>query len=68
VLQSAQPREDGQAIPCVSHFVDFSIYVDAGELLLQTRYVDRFLALRETLFAIMVALPQLRQAVRRGAD
>lgn len=34
----------------VSDFFDFSIYVDADELLLQQWYVERFLRLRETAF------------------
>lgn len=34
----------------VSDFFDFSIYVDAGESLLKTWYVERFLRLRETAF------------------
>jgi type I pantothenate kinase len=50
VLQSAHPPEDGQAIPFVSDFFDFSIYVDADEALLRRWYVDRFLTLRETTF------------------
>ena len=50
VLQPAHPPRDGQAIPFVSDFFDFSIYVDADEELLRQWYVDRFLALRETTF------------------
>jgi type I pantothenate kinase len=43
---SRQPRE----IPFVSDFFDFSVYLDAGEDLLERWYVDRFLRLRETAF------------------
>jgi type I pantothenate kinase len=50
VLQPAPPPEDGQAIPFVSDFFDFSIYVDADEALLRRWYVDRFLTLRGTTF------------------
>lgn len=50
VLQPAHPPREGQAIPFVSDFFDFSIYVDADEGLLRRWYVDRFLALRETTF------------------
>src|ERR1044072_6363186 len=34
----------------VSHFFDFSIYVDAHESDIEQWYVERFLALRETVF------------------
>ncbi len=50
VLQPAHPPRDGQAIPFVSDFFDFSIYVDADEELLRAWYVERFLTLRETTF------------------
>src|SRR5215831_2830607 len=50
LLQSASPPPDGRAIPFVSDFLDFSIYVDADEALLRQWYVDRFLTLRDTTF------------------
>src|SRR5947207_2636904 len=40
----------GKAIPYVSDFFDFSVYIDAEEEVLQRWYVDRFLTLRETAF------------------
>jgi type I pantothenate kinase len=43
------PR-DGKAIPFVSDFFDFSIYLDADETDLHRWYVDRFLRLRQTAF------------------
>jgi type I pantothenate kinase len=42
--------KDGKAIPFVSDFIDFSIYLDADEDVLLTWYVNRFLALRDTAF------------------
>ncbi len=50
MLQSASLPPDGRAIPFVSDFLDFSIFVDADEALLRQWYVDRFLALRDTTF------------------
>jgi type I pantothenate kinase len=50
VLQTGRPPKDGKAIPYVSDFFDFSIYLDADEGILRTWYVDRFLTLRETAF------------------
>jgi type I pantothenate kinase len=50
VLQTGRPPKDGKAIPYVSDFFDFSIYLDADEAILRTWYVDRFLTLRETAF------------------
>ena len=50
VLQAGRPPRDGQAIPYVSDFFDFSIYLDADEGVLLDWYVDRFLTLRGTAF------------------
>ena len=50
VLQAAVPPKDGNAIPFVSDFFDFSIYIDADEDVLLRWYVDRFLTWRETAF------------------
>jgi type I pantothenate kinase len=50
VLQTGLPPKDGKAIPYVSDFFDFSIYLDAGEDVLLSWYVDRFLTLRGTAF------------------
>jgi len=50
VLQAGRPPKDGTAIPYVSDFFDFSIYLDADETVLLNWYVDRFLTLRETAF------------------
>jgi type I pantothenate kinase len=50
VLQTGRPPRDGKAIPYVSDFFDFSIYLDAPEHILARWYVDRFLALRGTAF------------------
>jgi type I pantothenate kinase len=51
VLQTGRPPRDGKAIPYVSDFFDFSVYLDADEDVLRGWYVDRFLALRVTAFA-----------------
>jgi type I pantothenate kinase len=50
VLQTGRPPKDGKAIPFVSDFFDFSVYLDAEEDVLRRWYVDRFLALRQTAF------------------
>jgi type I pantothenate kinase len=50
VLQTGRPPKDGKAIPYVSDFFDFSVYLDAAEDVLQRWYVDRFLTLRGTAF------------------
>ena len=50
VLQPARMPRDGKAVPFVSDFFDFSIYLDAPEHDLQRWYVDRFLRLRHTAF------------------
>lgn len=51
VLQAGRPPRDGEAIPYVSDFFDFSIYMDADEEVLRGWYIDRFLQLRSTAFA-----------------
>jgi type I pantothenate kinase len=50
VLQTGRPPKDGKAIPYVSDFFDFSVYLDASEDVLMQWYVDRFLTLRSTAF------------------
>ena len=50
VLQAGRPPKDGEAIPFVSDFFDFSIYIDADETVLRNWYVERFLTLRGTAF------------------
>jgi len=50
VLQAGRLPKDGKAIPFVSDFFDFSVYLDADEDVLRTWYVDRFLTLRGTAF------------------
>jgi type I pantothenate kinase len=51
VLQTGRLPKDGKAIPFVSDFFDFSVYIDADEDVLKTWYVDRFLTLRGTAFS-----------------
>jgi type I pantothenate kinase len=50
VLQTGRLPKDGKAIPFVSDFFDFSVYLDAADEVLKTWYVDRFLTLRGTAF------------------
>jgi type I pantothenate kinase len=50
VLQPARMPKDGMAIPFVSDFFDFSVYIDADEIDLERWYVNRFLRLRHTAF------------------
>jgi type I pantothenate kinase len=50
VLQTGRPPRDGKAIPFVSDFFDFSVYIDADEAVLEKWYVERFMRLRETAF------------------
>jgi type I pantothenate kinase len=51
VLQANRLPKDGEAIPFVSDFFDFSIYLDADDEVLKTWYVSRFLTLRGTAFS-----------------
>jgi type I pantothenate kinase len=50
VLQTGRLPKDGKAIPFVSDFFDFSVYLDAEDEVLKSWYVDRFLTLRSTAF------------------
>ena len=50
VLQTGSFPKDGRAIPFVSDFFDFSVYLDADEDVLKAWYIDRFLTLRGTAF------------------
>jgi type I pantothenate kinase len=50
VLQPARLPRDGAAIPFVSDYFDFSIYLDADEDDLHRWYLHRFLKLRNTAF------------------
>src|SRR3569623_2212476 len=51
VLQTGRLPKDGKALPFVSDFFDFSVYIDAEEDVLKAWYVDRFLTLRGTSFS-----------------
>ncbi len=50
VLQTGRLPRDGKAVPVVSDFFDFSVYIDAEEPVLRDWYIRRFLALRDTAF------------------
>ncbi|MGO3929121.1 type I pantothenate kinase [Rhodopseudomonas pseudopalustris] len=50
VLQTGKLPRHGKAVPVVSDFFDFSVYIDAEEPVLREWYVKRFLALRDTAF------------------
>ncbi len=50
VLQPARLPKGGEAIPFVSDFFDFSIYLDADADLIERWYITRFMRLRNTAF------------------
>jgi type I pantothenate kinase len=50
VLQTGPLPSDGKAVPVVSDFFDFSVYIDADEAVLREWYVKRWLTLRDTAF------------------
>ena len=50
VLQTRELPKDGRAVPFVSDFFDFKVYIDADEGMLRDWYVERFMHLRETAF------------------
>jgi type I pantothenate kinase len=50
VLQARDLPRDGKAVPFVSDFFDFSIYIDADEESLERWYVERFMDLKDTRF------------------
>src|SRR5499427_4989590 len=51
VLQTGPLPGDGKAVPVVSDFFDFSVYIDAEESVLRDWYIKRWLTLRDTAFA-----------------
>lgn len=50
VLQPARLPKDGKAIPFVSDYFDFSIYIDADADVIENWYLERFMRLRQTAF------------------
>jgi type I pantothenate kinase len=50
VLQTGPLPRDGKAVPVVSDFFDFSVFIDADEAVLREWYVKRWLTLRDTAF------------------
>lgn len=50
VLQPAKLPKNGEAIPFVSDFFDFSIYIHAEPQLIEDWYIERFDRLRRTAF------------------
>ena len=50
VLQPAKLPKHGEAVPFVSDFFDFSIYIDAEPAIIEKWYVTRFLRLWRTAF------------------
>jgi type I pantothenate kinase len=50
VLQPAIMPKGGEAMPFVSDFIDFSIYIDADPVVIENWYVTRFMRLRSTAF------------------
>ena len=69
VLQTGRLPRDGKAVPVVSDFFDFSVYIDAEEPVLREWYVRRFLALRDTAFTDPKSyFHRYARAVGRGGD
>jgi type I pantothenate kinase len=50
VLQARDLPKDGKAVPFVSDFFDFSVYIDADENAIRRWYVERFMDLKDTRF------------------
>ena len=50
LLQPAGAPRNGDAVPFVSDFFDFSIYLDADPAVLERWYLARFMKLRSTAF------------------
>jgi len=50
VLQAAGLPKGGEAIPFVSDFFDFSIFIDADPAVIAEWYLERFMRLRGTAF------------------
>src|ERR1700726_1793363 len=50
VLQTGKVPRDGKAVPFVSDFFDFAIYLDADEDVLEGWYAERFMLLRDSAF------------------
>ena len=50
VLLPNRPARDGRAIPFVSDFFDFSVYLHAAEKDLEKWFISRFMRLRDTVF------------------
>src|SRR5258708_8488945 len=50
VLQTGRLPHDGKAVPVVSDFFDFSVYIDADESVLREWDITHFLTLRDTAF------------------
>ena len=66
VLQTGRPPKDGKAIPFVSDFFDFSVYLDADEDVLQALVRRSFPdAARHRVPRSEVLLPPLFETVRR---
>lgn len=50
ILQPGELPRTGNPIVFASDFIDFSVYIDADEHVLEAWYVERFMKLRETAF------------------
>lgn len=50
VLQSSELVQDGKAVPFVSDYFDYSVFIDAQEDHIERWYLERFMRLRETAF------------------
>ena len=69
VLQTGRLPRDGKAVPVVSDFFDFSVYIDADEPVLREWYVRALPgAARHRVHRSAILLPSLCAAVRRRGD
>lgn len=50
IVEGLNVLQSGEGSDFVSDYFDFSIYIDAAELDIEQWYIDRFLALRESVF------------------
>ena len=50
ILQPGELPRTGKPIVFASDFIDFSVYIDADEEVLEAWYIERFMKLRETAF------------------
>ncbi len=50
ILQTQPKHKRNEIVPYVSDFLDFAVYIDAPDRIIERWYVERFMRLRETAF------------------